>query len=263
MSFVIPASWWAGGLLLGLVLYAPWLASGAFQNLYRNRWYLDPGRDSSTFAKWFSLFASINWFNNGKWFGVHQPTPLWLVPLLAIVLAGLLLDLQFNFRYVAFLAAPYYVVAGKGIAGIEPFRLRALWLALALIHSGIGLRAVYFLPFKEDYRAAVAHVAERRRPGGCAVLLPEREWAKRAEFWHVYQRGSAPPRLVDAGAAASGGSGCERVWLVWDRTWWLNRHPAPSLAAKRALENSLTRVEQTQYFGMEVGLYEPSPPPRP
>jgi len=299
-EYRIPAPWWVGGLLLGLALYAPWLFSGVFERLYENRRYLNPGGNSSTSAKWFSLLASVNWLNNGKWLGVHQPTPpwlvglgvllftlpagygcrsvfrrsasegvegsrrrslvllnaLWLAPLVAIVLAGLL-GLHFNFRYIVFLAAPYYVVAGKGLSELEPLRLRGVWILLVLIHSGIGLRAVYFLPFKEDYRGAVAHVAQRQRPGDCGVFLPARKWGELPKFWYVYQRDSAPPRLVDAGSAAAGASGCERVWLVWDRTWWLNREPAPSASAKETLERSLTRVGGARYFEMEVALYEP------
>jgi len=297
-EYRIPASWWVGGLLLGLALYAPWLFSGVFARLYENRWYLNSRPDSSTYANWFSLLASVNWFNNGKWLGVHHPTPpwlvglgvllftlpaaygsrsalrrspsedversrrrslvlvngLWLAPLVAIVLAGLL-GLQFNFRYVVFLAAPYYVVVGKGLAELEPLRLRGVWILLVLIHSVFGLRAVYSLPFKEDYRAAVAHVAERQRPGDCGIFLPARKWGARPDYWYVYQRDSAPPRLVDAGSA----SGCGRVWLVWDRTWWLNRQPAPSASVKQSLESSLTRVGGAHYYEMEVGLYEPRP----
>jgi 4-amino-4-deoxy-L-arabinose transferase-like glycosyltransferase len=299
-EYRIPASWWVGGLLLGLALYAPWVFSGAFELMYEGRKPLNLGRDSSISAKWFSLLACVNWFNNGKWFGVFQPTPawlvglggllftlpavygsrsvlrrspsegvegsgrralvllnaLWLAPLVAIVLAGLL-GLQFNVRYIVFLAAPYYVVAGKGLAELEPLRLRSLWILLVLIHSGIGLRAVYFLPFKEDYRAAVAYVAQRQRPDDCGVFLPARKWGSRPAFWYVYQRDSAPPRLVDASTAASEKSGCGRVWLVWDRTWWLNRQPASSASVKQALEGSLTWIGGARYFEMEVGLYEP------
>ena len=125
--------------------------------------------------------------------------------------------------------------------------------------SMAGLRAVYFLPFKEDYRAAVTHVAERQRPGDCGIFLPARKWGARPDYWYVYQRDSAPPRLVDAGAAAAGRSACERVWLVWDRTWWLNREPAASASVKQSLESSLTRVGGARYFEMEVGLYGPRP----
>jgi len=296
----IPAAWWAGGSLLGLALYAPWLFSGAFERMFGNRWYLEAGSVSSTSVKWFSLMASVNWFNNGKWFGVHQMTPpwlfllgallftlpaiygsrsllkrpppealerarqrslalvnaLWLAPLLVIVLAGLL-GLQFNFRYLVFLAAPYYIVVGNGLAELAPPRLRAIWILLVLIHSGIGLRAVYYLPFKEDYRAAVIHVTSQQQPDDCAVFLPARKWGERAQFWYVYRHDSVPPRLVDAAAAVSGKPRCGRVWLVWDRTWGLNREPAPSVAAKETLESSLTRVDQARYFEMEVGLYEP------
>ncbi|RPI08391.1 MAG: hypothetical protein EHM65_10370 [Acidobacteriales bacterium] len=297
----IPARWWAGGLLLGLVLYTPWALSGVFDHLFQRPKHLNLLSDSSVAATWLSPVMSVNWFNNGKWLGVNSPTPpwlfilgallftlpaiygsrtllkrppleaveserrrslalinaLWLAPLLAIVLAGLLLGVRFNFRYIVFLAAPYYLVVGKGLAELQPPRLRAIWILLVLIHSGIGLRAVYYLPFKENYRAAVIHVAAQQRPGDCAVFLPARKWGERAEFWHVYRRDTAPPRLTDAGTAASGTSGCARVWLVWDRTWWLNREPAPSVAAKETLESSLARLEQARYFEMEIGLYEP------
>jgi len=298
-KYLIPISWWLLGLLTALTLYLPWLLSGVVERMAGNQWLTGAARDPSTYAKWFSIPSAVNWFNNGKWFGVNATTPLWLMalgavlftlpalygsrslfrpassteaagpdrlslflvnslwlfPLASIVAAGLLFGLQFNFRYVSFLAWPYYIAAAKWLADIEVRKYRLAWVLLILIHSGLGLRAVYFLPYKEDYRSAVAYVAGRRLAGDCAVFLPSRKWGTEGQFWYVYQRNAQPLRLLDAAAAESADAGCRRVWLVWDRTWWLNRDPAPSLAAIKELESSLDRIDKATFFGNEVHLF--------
>lgn len=290
-EYRIPAWWWIGGLTLVLALFAPWAFSGAFERMFESRKVvIDAAQHPSLATKWFTFVASLNWFNNGKWFGIQTSSPvwlvglggllftvpalygsrsvlrgnrtmmllnaLWLVPLAAILVAGVF-GVQYNFRYTVFLAAPYYVVVASGLAGIEHAWLRRAWIAAIIVHSLIGLRAVYYLPFKEDYRAGVAHVAAEGREGDCTIFLPAPKWGEEPRFWYVYRPDRPPPGLTNVGAVASGEAKCERVWLVWDRTWWMNRDPTPSEQVVEALERGHDAVDRKQYYGMEVMLYQP------
>ena len=79
---------------------------------------------------------------------------------------------QYNVRYVAFCAAPYYVLVGHGLSKMRPAVLRALLVVLLLGYTANSLRANYFMPRKEGFRAAGSYISQNRQPGDCGVFFP-------------------------------------------------------------------------------------------
>jgi 4-amino-4-deoxy-L-arabinose transferase-like glycosyltransferase len=306
--YVVPRVWWVAGFLVVLACYAPWLLSGAVQGAAGIRFAWPAAQRSSISVHWSSFFSAVNWFNNGKVFGVNEPSPwwtflaggllftlpgffalrplfgdsqgrakgkdhlealvlvnlLWIVPALLVLAVGAVRDV-YNVRYLAHCCAPYYMMVACGIASIRSSILRRSVVILMLTYSMVSLRAVHFIPYKENNRDALAYLVANYRAGDCCIFQPQSP----SPYWHVYHRDHPGVKVVDFDTPLSGETGCERVWLVWDGTWWKNVGSSPRSGggrqaqgtrsvteAKRLLEESYSRIDQQQYYRAEVTLYE-------
>src|SRR5262249_48150408 len=148
-DYPIPATWWIGGALVTVLSYLPWLTSGILRAAAH-----DPKTFSGNNAFWSvngsTFFTAMNFFSNGKPAGLLGSSPLWtfviggllftapvilaigasrgrgrqhvllaamlwVLPVLGAIAAGLV-HFQYNVRYVAFCAAPYYVLVARGIS---------------------------------------------------------------------------------------------------------------------------------------------------
>jgi hypothetical protein len=178
------------------------------------------------------------------------------VPILLVFAAGR--EVRFYYpRYLAFCAAPYYVMAARGLLSIGFRPLQWLAITAAVFFSFQALRANYFVPYKENFRDPIAYMAGRSSPGDCHVVEPapglwgipdDVRWA-----WSLYQP-SQPPLSIDPLGSLNEAK-CQRLWLITDFSAYAD--PAPSI---RILENTLARdfqqVDRQSYFRVEITLYQ-------
>lgn len=187
---------------------------------------------------------------------VHQDSVmllaiLWVLPVLLALGLGAL-NVQYNARYVAFCAAPYYILVARGISRLNSPRLRQALVVLILVYSAYGLRANYFIPYKENYRDALAYLAREYREGDCSIFSP---LGKVPLQWAIYPGNHPDLRATSLDAVGSGRIRCDRVWLItYRRTEWAAGQVEE---AKRTLETTHSKIEERQYFWVHVGLYVP------
>jgi 4-amino-4-deoxy-L-arabinose transferase-like glycosyltransferase len=117
-------------------------------------------------------------------------------------------------RYIAFCAAPYYILVARAISSIRHRLLRWAFALCILLYSGNAVQANYSVPYKEDYKNALASIAGDYQPGDCAVvaqLWEEREarWA-----WAIYGGNRQGSEIRSLQSALSAENRCERVWLI-------------------------------------------------
>jgi 4-amino-4-deoxy-L-arabinose transferase-like glycosyltransferase len=294
-QYPIRPSWWISGGAITALLYAPWLVSGVIPAALHSQKVTQAVQMMP--IRWTSFFAAVNWFNNGKYYGLRDPSPawtfvaggvllslpvllsirplgrlgetsqerprLWLLVLTFLVSLGLILALgifriQYDVRYVAFCAGPYYVMAARGLATLRDRRMRLLWLAAILAYSAGSLHANYFIPYKENYRGALGYLASEYREGDCVLFVPSADPPSVPWEWKIYYHDRIPLRIGALQAVASCEVHCARVWLVRD-TFRLSfsetkrKHEASRLM----LSTLFNKTEERQYLGMEVLLYEP------
>jgi uncharacterized membrane protein len=178
-------------------------------------------------------------------------TLLSLLPIL-LALATAAIGVQFNVRYIAFCAAPYYILVARGIATLPLEKLRYAVAVLIVLFSIGALRANYYIPYKENYRDALAYVARERQPGDCWLFLPFEQ--QTSPIWAIYhaEPGLRATRLADV--TANPGD-CPRLWVIEYR-----RAPGPARRvdqALRVLEGTHTKTDESRYFWIDVGLYVP------
>jgi len=145
------------------------------------------------------------------------------VPVLAAVVVGFF-GVVFNYRHYSFASAGYYLAVAIGWRLCFPNRaMRLLWLAAVLVVSGLALKGIYTAPTKPDYREGFLPLANHYQPGDCVTGQP-RIWQKLVHYaWEVYYGERGTLRLVPLDQLPSVPAECGRLWLVWDRTWWMNR----------------------------------------
>ena len=96
------------------------------------------------------------------------------LPLVIALAIGLVIRF-YEYRYLSFCVAPYYVLIARGMTS---FRIRAaapLLACAALFYSGFALRANYLVPHKENFRDSTTYLAAHSQPGDCYVVVPSGE----------------------------------------------------------------------------------------
>jgi 4-amino-4-deoxy-L-arabinose transferase-like glycosyltransferase len=133
---------------------------------------------------------------------------LWAVPLGAVFTLGAALNVQYNVRYAAFCIAAYYVLVGAGAT-----RLARPWRTIVIVaivaYSGLSLRANYAVPYKENYRDAVALFTREAAPDDCVAFVP---FGGQPLQWSLY--GAPPPARRLTLQPAAGEAPCPRLWVV-------------------------------------------------
>jgi hypothetical protein len=285
-EYRIPALWWIAGAAVTVLAYMPWLMSGIIQAAAHS-----PKTFSGKAAFWSvggsTFFTAMNFFNNGKPTGLLDTSPLWTfvvggllftapvvialwvsrgkerryavlaamlwaLPVLGAIAAGLLAHFQYNVRYVAFCAAPYYILAARGLALLKPATLRTVAVVLLLAYSANSLRANYFIPRKEGFRTAGAYVNTVSQPGDCGAFLPGFDVPLQFAIEHPQTRIG---RILSRDELASGSPGCGRVWAV---SWSVSGNPwqwAKAATDRQLLEASHQKVSEKRFFWIDVALY--------
>jgi hypothetical protein len=264
----------------------PWLTSGIFQAAVHSGKTFS-GKNAFWSVGGSTFFAAVNFFNNGKPTGLLGSSPLWtfviggllftgpvalglfvakekretqnaalavmlwVLPIVGAIAAGLL-HFQYNVRYVAFCAVPYYVLVGRGISIIRPALVRMSLILVLLAYTANALRANYFMPRKEDFRAAGAYISRYHLPGDCAVFFPGFSLPLQ---WNIEQPDQTSFRSLDAGEFASGRGECGRIWAI---SWSISGNPwqwAKAATDRQPLETTHTKIEEKRYFWVHVALY--------
>ena len=179
-------------------------------------------------------------------------------PVGAAILAGAF-GAVFNYRHYSFAVPGYYLAVAIGWQVCFHRRLvRVAWTAAALGLSAFALRAVYFAPTKPDYRAALAPLAAGYHTGDCAVTRPG-IWKDSMHLaWDVYYRHRGSPTVVPFESLPAGLAGCERLWIVWDTTSWMNRDAQErtrTIDMVTALQPQFDLIEHPQHADVDVRLY--------
>lgn len=233
------------GLFTLPILAATWLA---FRRLPGRREPTTPS-DAAAWLAWRGLVLG----------GLLTATPV------ALAMAVGALGATFNYRHYSFAVPSYYLAVA--IAWQICFRrrvVRAGWLVAALAMSAVALRASYSVPTKPDYRAALEPMATAYLAGDCVVIRPNIWHDAMHLAWDVYYRDRGSPRAVPFDALPSGLTGCDRLWVVWDTTWWMNRDEAERIRTAQvlaALPPAFSLTAAYPHPALDVRLYRREPEP--
>jgi uncharacterized membrane protein len=176
---------------------------------------------------------------------------LWLPPLV-LVIGMVAFQFRYEVRYVAFCAAPYYILAARGILELRPRVLRWGLVALILAYSANALRTNYSLRWKQDFRGALTYVDSSLQPGDCGMFLPF--GSPVPDQYVITQAGRPSFRVMLPEEGTSQVASCGRVWTIShaiagdEGPWRIVRAPA-------GLEMGFARVAERLYYGVRVDLY--------
>jgi 4-amino-4-deoxy-L-arabinose transferase-like glycosyltransferase len=289
-QFAIPAAWWIGGAAVILLSYVPWLTSGIVEAATHSAKTFS-GKNAFWGVGGSTFFTAVNFFNNGRPAGLYGSSPLWTffaggllfaapaaltfftvrqrparqhlvlaamlwaLPILGAIAAGAM-HFQYNVRYVAFCAAPYYVLVGCGIARIKPSLLRSGLVVLLLAYTANALRANYFMPKREDFRAAGSYITRTAQPGDCAAFYPGLHIPQQ---WRV-EWPETSLRILEQNEFNPGLSQCGRIWAICSSVSgnpWQRERARTEL---RALDTTHTRIDSKRFFWVDVALYSRKTP---
>ena len=171
---------------------------------------------------------------------------------------GAAIHLQYQISYVAFCAAPYYIIVAHGVARV-PWRLPRIALVTTILaYSANSLRSNYFYPYKENYRDALASVANQFEDGDCAIFSPGRRVPRQ---WAIYGYDEIRPdlRVSDPETILDSPDSCRRIWLTVYRRVRLARELGE--ADIDLLSTSYRETVREEYHWIRVVLFEPRPNP--
>jgi hypothetical protein len=173
---------------------------------------------------------------------------LWLVPVAVVLLLGFR-GIKVEVRYVAFAAAPYYVLVARGITSL-PRLWRPLGIAAVLAWSALGLQRMYTTPSREDWRGAFDALARELRPGDAVLFDP---FGEPPLEWAIYHPDSPPLPVVDLERV--GDLECERLWVLYYQRVHVKRAAADHARAVR--KDRFQEVRKDHFFLVTLEMYVP------
>jgi uncharacterized membrane protein len=271
-------------LVLVLLLFTPWLASGVIVKAVAS-----PKTDRAEQPAWFAVKAStllstLNRFNNGAINGPINSAPRWIfllgtllftvpaglsilqarkaamrphtsfllllcLPILIIVGLSAVFSVRYDVRYVLFCVGFYYILVARGLLHAQSALFRVALIVAVLAYSAPALQALYSKPYKEDYRGALRDLSAQWRSGDCTIFWPYETIPLQ---WWFDSRGQRPPQnSIIKLQEASQENRCGRLWVVTYR-----RVMDPGIEAPaEALSKDFHRSERRNYFWVTVDLY--------
>ncbi|MBI4718939.1 MAG: glycosyltransferase family 39 protein [Planctomycetes bacterium] len=185
--------------------------------------------------------------------GLMLFTCLVVVPMFLAAVVGALGG-KYTLRLVSASAGPYYVLAACGLTALSSPPVRWTWTTVVLVFSAAALRANYFIPYKENYRDALAFLAEEYRAGDCVLFHP---FGKVPLEWQIYQADRPEPRVLDPATAPGPQADCGRVWLVaYQRT---PRTTRAAQEVKAAWAGHYPEFEDRRFHWVDVTRFEREP----
>jgi 4-amino-4-deoxy-L-arabinose transferase-like glycosyltransferase len=293
----IPGAWWIGGAALIFCTCAAWFASGVLREVlygpkvaanlghsFSDHWYapfelvavFNNGRADGIAAPvvaWSYLLGGLVfvipalialrpmvWRREGDASALRSNSAflflLCAVPAVLAVAAGRVIRF-YDARYIAYCAAPYYVLVARGWSQLKFASLRIAVIAVGLLYSIYALRAVYFIPYKQNYRDAMAYISVHSMPGDCYAYenkLPILRGTELRRAWELFQGGRPEMTLQPVASVVT--MPCQRVWFV---TTWIAQMPGLAAVVQKAqqpLESSFVRTDEQSYYRVGVSLYE-------
>ena len=185
------------------------------------------------------------------WRGAVFAILLFAVPLAAVLVLGFVANVQYNIRYVSVCIAPYYVLAGAGLARWPDRLSRRLALLAILAYSGYALMANYRVPYKENYRDAVDLVASQASPSDCFAFVP---FGNPPLEWSIYST-MRPERLVKLDDGGTDARACQATWVI---TYERVILPVHKIWREHIASRTVTQVKtaEQQFFWVKVEKYE-------
>ncbi|MEP7363265.1 MAG: glycosyltransferase family 39 protein [Acidobacteriota bacterium] len=279
-------------VLIMAAAFAPWVIAvgskvkiGPKQPVYHG-FRINPLPGPSAFPN------AVNRFNNGKFRSIEAPTSpiqgllcaaLFTLPAIAAfwpgrrrliqpaVLGALMaalpvamaigagmFDMVFNFRHYSFAVPGYYLLVALGWRRLFTNNgFAAGWLAAATLVCAVALHANYTAPTKPDYRAGFAPMAHGYQPGDCVANRPKRFRLRTHLAWEVYYR-DYPLRVVPLDQLSTMPPECGRLWVTWDKTWWMNVRPdieSEDENLQQQLRQRFKTVARFQHPAVDLELY--------
>ncbi len=277
-----------GVAMLSIASLVPWLLAAAPHAVHDAR--LESGRLPWWQVHWWTPISAINSFNNGKPHGLLGASPAWtfilggllfavpavfaltllmnrsrnpqaagvgfslvlfLLPLIIVVVVGLA-GIQYNVRYVAFCAAPYYLLVGVGLAKLPTTWLRIAVTVLIVVYTGFSLRSNYFMHWKEDFRHAVAYVHAQQQADDCGIFFPRATVSQ----WSIASGAAPALKATSADSILAARKQCTRIWYItatFDGNAGVSRI---SSTEKGKLSPNYARISSRRFFWVDVDLYE-------
>lgn len=167
----------------------------------------------------------------------------------AAVLAIGSLGLQFHYSYLLLCIGPYYALVASGMTHLPP-TWRVIGPVLAISYGLASLRSVYSVPYKENYRDALAHVVRNYQDDHCVAYLPDMVPLQ----WNIYYP-DGPKLTVKSieDLLSSEGASCAEVWVVA-----FTRSPTWNVAhetQERQLLRSFEMRSRMSHFWVDVVRY--------
>jgi mannosyltransferase len=279
--YPVPIWKWFAGAVIILLAFLPWILSGIIPAWLAAR-KLSVTHRASLLDALSMAASSLNRFNNGRFTNLAYPASWWsyalgallfvvplgialargrkqresisflfalfAVPLVACVSIGQVLG-QYDVRYVIFALGPYYLLVARGFLEIKAAALRSALITACLLYSVASLRANYFVPYKEGYKAAYSYLAQARQPDDCYIVAPPSQVQYANWAWTIYEGSSLDaPRIADP---------CPRTWLIAVNDPRNRISTRPVLATRQEIEETQTKITQRDWFWVHLYLYEP------
>ncbi len=246
-TFVTALNTFNNGHPDGLLATAPW-------------WTFIAGGVLFTFPAVFLLWSLVSRRGGKRYEASERENLVYLALLcgvpLALALAAGFLRGTYDVKYVAFCAAPYYILVARGISAVGSAAVRWAFVISILAYSAQSLRANYFIPYKEDYQHALASVARDYQPSDCVVVAPPWEERQARWAWSIYEGSQPAPRIVPLESLPSASGDCARVWLISVFHRWDPPAMQEANSARQRLAQTYSEPETRRFFWVNVDLFE-------
>ena len=240
-----------------------------------------------------TVYMAINRFNNGNTVSIHDessyqqslpgmilftlpaavalfytwgraPQGLWLglllvgTPLLMALLAGSY-GVIFNFRHYSFALPGYYLAVAIGWrVCLRNSVARLAWIVAVIGITALSLPGTYAVT-KPDYRTGFLPLAKGQQAGDCVAFRPM-IWSGRIHLaYEVYYQAEHPLKFLSFPNLASESRGCNRIWLVWDKTKFMNTDPTEVESTRLIVAQVLGHfrvIEKYEHSAADIQLLE-------
>ncbi len=178
---------------------------------------------------------------------------LWIPSIVILISLGMVLNFQYDTRYVVFCAAPYYILVSRGITGIHSNTFRSMIIAAILVYTTFTLHSNYFVPYKENYRDALAYLASSYQDDDCTIFLP---FGHAPRQWGIYHGNDPKLRVTDINSVSLNPGSCERIWIIEYRR--VNSTIEKNRIEKQKIITTHSLKAEKKYFWIHVSLYVPT-----
>ncbi len=174
------------------------------------------------------------------------------IPLVTLLLAGTW-GVPYDVRYVLAALAPFYLLVARALTLITKPGLRYAWIAAIVAFSTAGIYTDLAVPYKENYRDALAFLHARYQSGDCVAFFPGRAVPRQ---WHLYRYDDVEIRNVSEVEFNSEDTGCRDLWLVINER--VSRNAARGRVVEIALAEQRNVLDGQQYHWVRVVHFGPS-----